>query len=689
MQEFRKKIGIDSFLRALINEKQQYLILLAVKGDSGKCMRAQTIELLKEIGFNGFSNQLWKMYIGVIDCGDTIIDMSAQLPEQSLQTDLYLGSDTHIYLESRSLYKGNVAKIKIDGMDCSENVRGINIVVYDLENKELVDSIGFDSQVECGERFKRNYLNIFKDEYAKRCSVDSILSIDNNTFMEPYESMKIIKQPADCSAKVGEEFCYTIDAIGDGLEYDWQYQWPNQTKWTRWKNGNTISLCRTMRTNWDNLKVRCVINDSRNNRIESKEVSLRLKTDTFKKHTNQINSMNTKIVEKSYFTDGPIKVRILYWGGPGGYFWNVIHSVVDEYKMRINVDLKVITFFDFDKKIEKILKDEHVNFCHLNEWDIENDMSDILFFIATNVIWGYKEELLKNLRLNSKCLVFLPICVILNEYDSKDRLVSKVRWLDEIGVDYIFVDRILAEVYSELKKDVLCKIVETGNPKYDQIFHKLQTKREIPVEWKKIKGKKIFLWLVDHDWNMGFNVSFDIYAKTIFQYFEKRDDVALIFRPHPVFVSDIVKFGIWNKDDANKLRGYIDKSDSIIWDDLPDYSLSYNISDAMMMEVGSGVTISALCTRKPIAILFKEDYEVNIHHPEIIDCYYKCYNPGDVIEYIERMIKGEDSQKEARDKVAENYIAHFDGQNGKRIVDFLDKELGIKTNTDTHMMIES
>ena len=100
--------------------------------------------------------------------------------------------------------------------------------------------------------------------------------VSDEVLLKLDEQLEITKQPQEVSIKAGEIFNYTIEASGNGLKYDWQYQWPNQTKWTSWNRGKTKTLSETMKSSWNNMKIRCVITDSNNNSVTSDEVLLKL-----------------------------------------------------------------------------------------------------------------------------------------------------------------------------------------------------------------------------------------------------------------------------------------------------------------------------------------------------------------------------------------------------------------------------
>ena len=89
------------------------------------------------------------MYIGVSENGHVICNRSGKNPEDPVTFE-YREKEQGMELQIASMAwrNGNVAKILLDGTDFSCNFRGLNLVVYDNENQEVLDSIGFDAHTE-------------------------------------------------------------------------------------------------------------------------------------------------------------------------------------------------------------------------------------------------------------------------------------------------------------------------------------------------------------------------------------------------------------------------------------------------------------------------------------------------------------------------------------------------------------
>lgn len=136
---------IDVYLE-LLREIQTYcLLIISVRDTPGKYLSTDIIQKLHSLGFTKFSNDLWRMYIGVNNNGKNICNLVGEKSEVPIN---YEGDNTlpeiELLVSSMAWRQGDKSTIKINGVDYSANSRGINIVVYDIANKRLIDSVGFD-----------------------------------------------------------------------------------------------------------------------------------------------------------------------------------------------------------------------------------------------------------------------------------------------------------------------------------------------------------------------------------------------------------------------------------------------------------------------------------------------------------------------------------------------------------------
>lgn len=84
----------------------------------------------------------------------------------------------------------------------------------------------------------------------------------------PGEELAIVTQPNNSSAKLGERFCVTVEAQGDGLKYTWYWRTKGQERWnTSGQKDNTYDD--VMNASRHNREVYCVIADAFGNRVTS------------------------------------------------------------------------------------------------------------------------------------------------------------------------------------------------------------------------------------------------------------------------------------------------------------------------------------------------------------------------------------------------------------------------------------
>jgi hypothetical protein len=128
-------------LSTLVN---RYLVVMAVCDTPGNNISSELMDKLREIGFTDFCRDLWCMYIGVAYKGNVLFQQRGdqEAPLRFNATDFFC--DIPLVISSAPWHKGNKAEIVINGTDYAVNKRGLNIVVYDVQEKKLIDSVAFD-----------------------------------------------------------------------------------------------------------------------------------------------------------------------------------------------------------------------------------------------------------------------------------------------------------------------------------------------------------------------------------------------------------------------------------------------------------------------------------------------------------------------------------------------------------------
>ncbi len=139
-----KENNFRNYLQMIDINKKELLVLIAVKDTPGFQFSNEMYDDMKKIGANiSLVGKHWKSYVCVIDSGKLVYEAISQKEERVAYTGKIDGKEYKIV--SRSFRKGNIAAIQIEGVDYSENKRGVNIVLVDKNINDVVDIVAFDT----------------------------------------------------------------------------------------------------------------------------------------------------------------------------------------------------------------------------------------------------------------------------------------------------------------------------------------------------------------------------------------------------------------------------------------------------------------------------------------------------------------------------------------------------------------
>ncbi len=126
-------------LRLYKNEGK--VIVFSVKDEASNALNEIIMNDLYALGINSRLNEKKRQSYYAIIYNEEINE------EMSSESVCYEGTinGTDIYVISAGYTVGNMSSIKMNGIECSKNTRGINIVVYDIEKNEIIDSLGIDT----------------------------------------------------------------------------------------------------------------------------------------------------------------------------------------------------------------------------------------------------------------------------------------------------------------------------------------------------------------------------------------------------------------------------------------------------------------------------------------------------------------------------------------------------------------
>lgn len=119
-----------------------YINILSIKNEASSIIEQPLLDIIHRLGFskNLQGKPMWN-YIGFYDGGTIVYE---ELLDKPLKKAVNI-SGINIEAVSTGNVPMNIASIKIDRVEHSKNVRGLNIVVYDKRLRRVVDSVCFDT----------------------------------------------------------------------------------------------------------------------------------------------------------------------------------------------------------------------------------------------------------------------------------------------------------------------------------------------------------------------------------------------------------------------------------------------------------------------------------------------------------------------------------------------------------------
>lgn len=143
--EMREITDIYSYLSKLGKVKNR-LFVIAVKDTSGYKFDTKMYKLFTELCLKtDLRNLVWRGYI-VINTEERVYEFLGEKDMPLAYEIVY--NNFPIKVLSNPLHAGNSAEIYLGNYNYSVNLRGLNIVIYDKESMQIVDSVCFDTHVQ-------------------------------------------------------------------------------------------------------------------------------------------------------------------------------------------------------------------------------------------------------------------------------------------------------------------------------------------------------------------------------------------------------------------------------------------------------------------------------------------------------------------------------------------------------------
>ena len=291
--------------------------------------------------------------------------------------------------------------------------------------------------------------------------------------------------------------------------------------------------------------------------------------------------------------------------------WDSLESIWLACKEDSRCDCKVvpIPYYRYDAtkdewnytyEIEKF--PEYVDVVDYRDYDLE-ECADAAFIhnpydeynYVTHVHSDYYSY---NLKKHVKKLFYVPYYVTSGFISESQKQLSAY-----MHADYIIVQ---SETFKEGLKGYpyYDKVVVLGSPKLDRVIRLSKDKGHAPESWKSIIGEKKSVML-----NTSLNqflADSEAYLRKlayIFDVVKAREDVVLIWRPHPLLKSTIESMRPHLLETYENLQRYFIAEQIGIFDTTPDIIHTVAIADAYIGEASSSVINLFQAAGKPLFIL--------------------------------------------------------------------------------------
>lgn len=323
--------------------------------------------------------------------------------------------------------------------------------------------------------------------------------------------------------------------------------------------------------------------------------------------------------------------------------WDSLESVWKAADEDPDCDAYVIPIPYFDKNPDGSFKEEHyegdqypknVPITRYDEYDLEAEHPDVIYIHnpydeCNHVTSVHPYFYSKNIRNFTDKLVYIPY-FILKEIEPTDQAtIDSMKhfcftpgtiYADQVIVQSENMRQIYINEYLKAAKEMGLgaehvnrrflekKFLGTGSPKIDKVLNTKKEDLEIPAEWLKIiekpdgSWKKIIFYntsvgaLLQHSENMLRKM------ESVFKIFrENQDEVALLWRPHPLIQATIESMRPQLWEAYKKIRDRYIEDGWGIYDDTADMDRAVVISDAYYGDHSSVVQLYRQL-RKPIML---------------------------------------------------------------------------------------
>lgn len=292
--------------------------------------------------------------------------------------------------------------------------------------------------------------------------------------------------------------------------------------------------------------------------------------------------------------------------------WDALESIWQAAREDKNCDVYVVPLPYYDKNnngaggayhYEGDLFPQNVTIIHYEDYLLEDRMPDVIYIhnpydwmnnLTTVDPRFYSDELKKY----TDCLVYVPY------YSTTGGMgEGQERCPAYYNADYIVIQ---AESYRGFfdKNIPDEKFLALGSPKFDRVIRLCNQPPQAPKEWEdKLRGKRVFFYNTSLSGMLADPENFFEKMEYVFECFRGKDEVCLLWRPHPLFENCITTHLPQYQEKYSKLKTKFLRERLGILDTTPDITTTIALCDVYIGDDGTSVTSLFGVVGKPLFIL--------------------------------------------------------------------------------------
>ena len=270
---------------------------------------------------------------------------------------------------------------------------------------------------------------------------------------------------------------------------------------------------------------------------------------------------------------------------------------------------------------------ENIPVTYYGDYDISEHQPDAVFihnpYDDMNLITSvYPEYYSRNLKKYTNQLVYIPYYSTTGIIPETHRLLAVHKHMDKMVLQSPGEEKYFE---GDLFKG---KFLPLGSPKFDRLISYEKTKKICPSEWEPIiRGKKVFFYNTSISALLNDTENTLAKMEYVFSIFMNRDDIALIWRPHPLLEGTLRSLRMRDYTRFQDMKQKFLASGVGIYDETPDITQTIALSDVYIGDMGSSVLNMFGTIGKPIFILsnglHEELTEKEICDPQFVNI-VKC-----------------------------------------------------------------